>query len=187
MSTYTISPNGKRNNNGGATLTPSSGTPYTDNPQNVKAFTNKRTWINRQVFASTLTEGINIENALPNPFNSFIIVPRNNTRPLVKRASTYFFQTTTAQKNNLLTSGNYAPELYTGSYPVNYYTTRLESTAYRDGKYNIYTGKFDAGYPDNETTFLTDTAVIPSRNETGKIIFKYSKNISITPYQKKTG
>lgn len=66
--------------------------------------------------------------------------------------------------------------------------SRLESTAYRGGKYQFYTGKYDVGYPDTQfDSFNLDSAVTDNRQDQGKIFFKNSKDITIQSYQPKLG
>lgn len=66
--------------------------------------------------------------------------------------------------------------------------SRLQSTAYRSGKYQFYTGKYDAGYPDVQyDDFSPDNSVADSRDYQGKVFFKNSKDITTQAYQPKTG
>jgi hypothetical protein len=103
---------------------------------------------------------------------------------LVKRVT----KTIAAQLSDVLvTSGNIAPNLTSSIHPVRLYRTRLQHAAYKAGKLNITTGKFDFGYPDNQQDdFGVDDAASPSRKNPGTMFFKNGRNISVVPYQSKT-
>lgn len=178
MAIYNTSLTGGIKNNGGTAL--KAGVPYENNAQAIKTFSNKRSGYFQSVFGSNITAEINA-----GAINSSVPVPWSSKRPLVKRSTRVIAG---QESYNLLTSGTAAPELRSSIHPTNNTRTRLEHTAYKQGKYNFYTGKFDAGYPDNEWVhFGIDTSVVTSRNDISHIIFKNQRSITIAPYQSKTG
>jgi hypothetical protein len=67
--------------------------------------------------------------------------------------------------------------------------TRLATTAIRNNKFDIYTGKFDAGYPLVIVDSLnSDTAANPTRDNPGLLNYHSSgPGIISDSYEKKTG
>ena len=178
MSIYNPSYNDSIKNNGGVAL--NSGVPYSDNAQSIKTFYNKRRTYEFP-FASTVVDGVNVTNATQ---SVLVPVPYSSKRPLVKRAT----KTIAAQPSYVLeTPGNPAVSLTSSIHPISTYRTRLQHTAYKAGKLDITTGKFDFGYPDNQQDdFGVDDAASPSRKNPGTMFFKNGRNISVIPYQSKT-
>jgi hypothetical protein len=178
MSIYNPSYNDSIKNNGGVAL--NSGVPYSDNAQSIKTFYNKRRTYEFP-FASTIVDGVNVTNATQSVLTP---VPYNSKRPLIKRAT----KTIAAQSSDVLLSpGNLAPNLTSSIHPIISYRTRLQHTAFVNGKLNVLTGKYDFGYPDNQQDdFGSDEAAYPSRKNPGTMFFKNGRNISVVPYQSKT-
>lgn len=166
-------------NNGGTAL--KAGVPYSGNASTVKTFSNNRRADNYP-FGSTL---VNYAHLTPIDTDPTIHCPWSSARPLVKRSTRVLKG---KSSNSLLTSGTYAPELRSAIHPINSYRTSLQNTAYRDNQFNIYLGQFISGYPDNQIDdFGVDEASIPTRENPGNLVFKNYRNISIVPYQSKTG
>jgi hypothetical protein len=73
--------------------------------------------------------------------------------------------------------------------------TRQQTKAIREGKFDIYTGKYDAGYPDVTVDEFTgadgvsgDTAGKPTRLDPGSLVYKGGISEPVTKdYEKKTG
>lgn len=66
--------------------------------------------------------------------------------------------------------------------------TRKLTTAIRNNKYNIFSGKFDQGFPETQDDiFQTDNAVSFSRNDSGVLTYKKPLSVETTNYSKKTG
>lgn len=151
------------------------------NPSVVQPVSNKRR-TQEFPFGSTLVNGINITGSSQ---NFLVPVPLDGVRSLIKRST----KTVGGLTNNvLLTSGCIQPELRTSIHYINSYRTRLEHQAYIQGKLNPYTGKFAAGYPDNEIDYFGyDTVGNLSRSNQGRSYYKYSKIVTITNYPAKTG
>ena len=178
MSIYYPSLSSTIKNNGGTAL--KGGVPYENNPSSLKSFSNKVSSYFPTTFGSTVVDGVNITGSNQ---NLMIPVPYEDGKPIIKRT-----RSTLANINVLLSAGDYATSNISGIHPITSYRTRLEQTAYREGKYNYYSGKYDAGYPDNtQDDFGFDSAAYVSRSNPGNIIFLNSRNINITQYPTKTG
>jgi hypothetical protein len=66
--------------------------------------------------------------------------------------------------------------------------TRKITTAIRNNKYNIFSGKFDEGFPEVQNDiFENDTAALVNRKNTGNLIYKAPINPEIKSYSNKTG
>ena len=166
-------------NNGGIAL--KAGVPYSNNVSAMKTFSNNRRAENYP-FGSTLVNYAHLTSIDSNPL---VPSPWSSSRSLVKRSTRVLKG---QPNNNLLTSGTYAPELRSSIHPINSYRTSLQNTAYRDNQFNIYLGKFVTGYPDNQIDdFGFDMASMPTRQNPGNLVFKNHNNLSIVPYQSKTG
>jgi hypothetical protein len=68
----------------------------------------------------------------------------NSNAPVAKRYSI----TLSGYPNSVLRSGALVPSLIKGVHKVESVITLLQTTAIRAGKLNLYTGKFDVGYPE---------------------------------------
>ena len=179
MAIHNVSYGSGAKNNGGVAL--KAGVPLETNAAALKTFTNKRRAENYP-FGSTLVNDVNITGSNR---NLSIPIPWSSARPMVKRSTRLL---TGQLNNNLLTSGTYAPELRNTIHPIDSYRTRLQNTAYRNNQYDYFTGTFAAGYPDNQIDeFGLDTASVLTRADQGNLTFKNYRNISIIPYQSKTG
>lgn len=73
--------------------------------------------------------------------------------------------------------------------------TRRQTKAIREGKFDIYTGKYQAGYPEVDVDFFLgadnssgDKAGKPTRRDPGSLTFKYGvPQPTVQNYEKKTG
>lgn len=76
-----------------------------------------------------------------------------------------------------------------GSHTSSSVLTRLQSTAYRDGQYLFYKGKYNVGYPDTVwDSFNEDKAAENlNRSNQGRLFFINGKNITSQLYPSKTG
>lgn len=179
MAIYNLAFGRPENINGGVVL--NGGVPYNNNRASAKTFSNKRR-VQEFPFGSALVSGVNITG---NNDNLNIPVPFSSPRPLVKRAS----KTVAGQPSSAIsTSGSLAPELKSTIHPIDSYRTRLEHQAYSAGLFNIYTGKYAAGYPDNQIDFFgVDEAANVSRSNQGKLFFKHYRAVSVVNYPARTG
>jgi hypothetical protein len=135
-------------------------------------------------FGSTVVVGVNAQSAVP--LGNFAY---NNERPLVKGFTTTLNGGGFASSANAIRStGNAATNLTSGIHPISSVRTRLEKTAFREGRFNMFTGKYNVGYPDVQLDDLgVDIAAVPSRLNPGRLHYTYSKRIVSTGYESKTG
>lgn len=134
-------------------------------------------------FGSTVIDSVGVTSS---HFSSYEI-PRNNPRPLIKRVSS---ATNLTSVNNVLrTAGNLDTQSISSIHYIESTRTRLEKTAFREGQFNILTGKYSAGYPDSQyDSFSSDTAArVGRRYYAGAMVFQNSKTIEVKPYTLKTG
>lgn len=143
---------------------------------------------NDAVFASTVINGNDSDPALM--VGTFAY---NNQKPVAKRVS----ETLSGVANSVLQSGAAQPSLIqsihyikvnTGSIVQGVRSRRLTS-AIRAGKFNQFTGEFEAGYPVVAAdTFDNDHAALPTRLVPGELTYKTN---SLEPlnddYKEKTG
>lgn len=178
MATYNVF-FGSTKNDGGVAL--NAGTPYNEYHTVINTFSNKRR-TQEYPFGSTLVNGINITGS---SFNPLVPVPWSSPRSLIKRATKEIASNLT---NVVFSPGNYATQSIDTIHENTYARTRLQTTAIRTGFFDGYTGKFAPGYPDNQLDYLgQDNAANLTRQNQGSIVFKNQRNISIAPYQSKTG
>lgn len=126
------------------------------------------------------------------------IFAKNTKAPIAKKTTEQINVT----NNNYLVSGALKPNLIKsvnkfqicGLPSINGPTcqdgtrTRKVTTAIRNNKYNIFSGKFDQGFPETQDDiFETDSAVSLSRNNVGVMSYKKPINVETKNYSKKTG
>lgn len=92
------------------------------------------------------------------------LVAYNNNKPVARRSST----TITGLSNTVLRSGASQPALRRSIHRLESVLTVLNLTAIRAGKFNMYTGKYDAGYPQ----VVNDTGA----SGTGKLLVNAAGN-----------
>lgn len=148
---------------------------------------------NTLVFASTVLDNDHADKALSSGTFAY-----NNKKPVAKRIST----TINVLANTVLQSGASRPELIQSIHKIQVNAAGLKegvrttkfTSAIRAGKFNIYTGKFEAGYPQNSTEVLSlapsykDSAANPTRSIPGRLTYKSgSPNPVEVNYKGKTG
>lgn len=126
------------------------------------------------------------------------IFAKSTQSPIAKKVTNYI----NVVYNNYLVSGALKPNLIrsikkaqicglpsiNGSVCQDGIRTRKVTTAIRNNKYNIFSGKFDQGFPEiQEDLFETDRAASVSRIDTGRLIYKKPIDVEIKNYSKKTG
>jgi hypothetical protein len=130
---------------------------------------------------------------------SAALIAYNTRQPVGMKVSS----TIGGQANTVLRSGADIPSQIRGINKLESVLTRRELTAIRAGKFNFYTGKWDAGYPvvtnDTGTTatdgvlvdasnVYKDKAATPTRAVPGRLTFKgSSKNAVTVNYEAKNG
>lgn len=132
------------------------------------------------VFGSVVVNNNDADKAL-----SAGIFAYNNQYPIAKRISTSL----STVSNSVLQSGADQPSLVRSIHKLEVLRTRKATTAIREGRFDIYTGKYDSGYPVVVVDILsTDTAANPTRSNPGLLNYK-SSSLSIVSdsYAKKTG
>lgn len=134
-------------------------------------------------FGSTVIDGDNTDPAIPLGTFAF-----SNNDPIIKGFTTTLNGSDTIRAVDIASRGNAAPDLTSSIHPVSSVRTRLETTAQRDGRFNGFTGKYDAGYPDTQLDDLgLDIAATPTRENPGRIHYIQGKRLVSSSYEKKTG
>jgi hypothetical protein len=130
---------------------------------------------------------------------SAALIAYNTRQPVGMKVSS----TIGGQANTALRSGALVPSQIRGIHKLESVLTRRELTAIRAGKFNFYTGQWDAGYPvvtnDRGTTgtagvlvdssnVYKDKAATPTRAVPGRLTFKGSSRNAVTvSYKAKNG
>lgn len=113
----------------------------------------------------------------------------SHRKPVAKRISTELG----GLDNDTLLSGASKPELTTGIHKLESIITRRQSTSYRNGDFNYYTGKFvvapltptDTFHKAVGSTTFIDTAANASRSNTGKLVYVVGPKPSSRSYDTK--
>lgn len=130
---------------------------------------------------------------------SAALIAFNTRQPVGMKVSS----TIGGQANTTLRSGALVPSQIRGIHKLESVLTRRELTAIRAGKFNFYTGKFDAGFPVvtndtgttgtdgvlvNSSNVYKDKAATPTRAVPGRLTFKGSSRNAVTVnYKAKNG
>lgn len=132
------------------------------------------------VFGSVVVDNNDADKAL-----STGIFAYNNEQPIAKRVSTSL----SSVFNTVLQSGADQPALVRSIHKLEVLRTRQATTAIREGRFDIYSGQYDSGYPLVVVDSLaTDNAANPTRNNPGLLNYKSSSpSIVSDNYSKKTG
>lgn len=110
----------------------------------------------------------------------------NNQSPVAKRLTDEL----SGVANNILLSGASVPSNVRSIHKLETLRTRRYATAIRGGKFNEFTGEFDAGFPVVAVdTLATDNAANPSRTSPGQLTYKGGALLPVTnnDYKPKTG
>lgn len=139
---------------------------------------------NLGAFGSTPVDGTNTNEA-----NSSGTYAYNNTRPIAKRYTT----TLSGVSNNVLESGAARPDLRRKVNKTEGATSLLQTTAVRNGKFSIYSGKFinnQTGALEKPTvqsdSFGTDDAATPTASVPGELTYLVGKTPVNDNYKAKT-
>lgn len=132
------------------------------------------------VFGSTAIDGTDTDPALSGGVFAY-----NNESPISKKLSTSL----STVSNSVLLSGAAQPALVRSIHKLEVLRTRQATKATRENRFNIYTGKYDSGYPLVVVDSLgTDNAAIPTRSNPGSFNYKYAApSIVSDNYEAKTG
>lgn len=132
------------------------------------------------VFGSVVVDGPDTDKAVV--ASNFA----NSTQmPIAKRLSNHLG----GIPNSILLSGAAQPSLVKSVNYIESILTVLQSTAYRGGHWNIYTGYYESGYPEtSDDNFGADTEARVSRSMPGSFAYKRNKNVPVmASYRPKTG
>ncbi len=113
----------------------------------------------------------------------------NHRTPVAKRISTELG----GVNNDALLSGASRPELTTGIHKLESIITRRQSTSFRNGDFNYYTGQYTVAPLTPTDTFhkaigsvgFIDTAANASRSNTGKLVYLVGSKPSSVSYDTK--
>jgi hypothetical protein len=139
------------------------------------------------VYGSTVVDGTETDAALVGGVFAY-----NNKRPVAKRVTS----TLAAVSNTSLISGAADPARRRSIARMEAVRTTLTSTAYRAGKYNVYTGKFEAGYPQVSVDdamvvaggVYKDQAANPTRQVPGELVYRTGAKVPVmADYKQKNG
>jgi hypothetical protein len=135
---------------------------------------------NLGVFSSTV-----IDNDDTDPAISAGVFAYNNQNPIAKKITTEL----STVANNVLKSGAAQPTLVRSIHKIEIFRTRQATKAIRENRFNIFTGKYDEGYPLVVSDILSqDKAANPSRAIPGSLNYKSTGPlIANKNYSKKTG
>jgi len=139
------------------------------------------------VFGSTVIDGSNADPALPVGVFSY-----NNARPVGKKVTSKINTT----NNSVLISGALVPRLIQSIKKLKVCTegcvdgirTRQSTKAIRNNKFNIYDGKFDAGFPSVVVDiFAEDKEASVNRTNNGGFVYRIGSLPVSKNYPTKTG
>jgi hypothetical protein len=136
---------------------------------------------NETVFGSTV-----LDNDWANEALSAGTFAYNNQSPVAKRLT----DSLSGVSNTVLLSGAAVPANVRSIHKLETLRTRRYTAAIRAGKYNEYTGEFDAGFPVVAVdTLATDNAANPTRSAPGQLTYKGGALLPVTnnDYKPKTG
>lgn len=124
------------------------------------------------VFGSVVVDGTDTDKAVDS--SSFA---NSTQRPIAKRLTSEL-----GGVNNLvLLSGAAQPYLVQSVNKLETINSLLQTTAYRDGRWNIFTGQYDAGYPlSSDDDFLPDVEARVTRTAPGNFAYKGGNPMPLT-------
>lgn len=132
------------------------------------------------VFGSTVIDNDNADKALGAGTFAF-----NNNNPVGKKVTSSL----SGVSNTVLLSGAGQPGLIRSVHKLEVLRTRRATLAIRGGHFNMYTGKYDGGYPVVAVDSLnTDDAANPTRDFTGELQYMSGSTVPTQDeYKAKTG
>jgi len=138
------------------------------------------------VFGSTVVPASSTVNDYATKALSAGTFRYNNQRPLGKRLTS----TISGVSNTVLRSGALVPSLVTTinrsqvkdntSTLVDGVRTRQQSTSFRDGEFNLYTGKYDPAPTVVADEYEADSAATPTRAVPGQLVFRTGSKVPVT-------
>ena len=161
-------------NNGGSVI--NAGTDYETFPVLGARLNSNRS--NIDVFGSTVVEGVNTVSALDFGLFASInsIVARKVSRILAGTID-----------NAVLLSGASVPGLVRSIHKLETLRTTRQSTAFRAGQFNLYTGRYNPAPTVAVDSLTTDAAATPTRSVPGKLVYKLGGAVPVeVNYKPKT-
>lgn len=182
MSTHKAIASNVVNNRGGSVV--NAGTDYDLNSVLGQRVRSSRTDLG--VFGSTVVDGDTVDKVL----SAGSFAQLNGI--IAKRVTELLAETS----NDVLLSGAADPVRRRSIARMEAVRTTLTSTAYRAGKYNVYTGKFEAGYPQVSVDdamvvaggVYKDQAANPTRQVPGELVYRTGAKVPVmADYKQKNG
>lgn len=131
------------------------------------------------VFGSTVVDNNDADKALGAGVFAY-----DNESPVAKRLTSSL----STVSNDYLLSGAADPTGRRSIHKLEVVTSRLQTTAIREGRWNDYTGQYDPGYPLVVTdTYASDNAANPTRSVPGRLAYAGQSSVSTVNYSEKTG
>lgn len=161
-------------NKGGSVI--NAGTGYDTVPVLGARLVSSRT--NLGVFGSTVVKGVNTIASL----DSGLFATLNSI--VAKRVSDSLAGTVS---NSVLLSGASVPGLTRSIHKLEALITYRQSTAFRAGNFNLYTGIYNPAPTVATDSLATDTAATPTRSVPGKMVFRTGSKVPVrSDYKAKT-
>lgn len=161
-------------NNGGSVI--NAGTDFEASP--VLGYRFNSSNANVGVFGSAVVEGVNTTAslALGDFAQLHSIVARRVSDSLAGNIS-----------NSVLLSGASVPGLVRSIHKLEVLRTQRQSTSFRAGNFNLYTGKYNPAPTVAVDSLATDTAATPTREVPGKLVFRTGAKVPVSSnYKAKT-
>lgn len=134
-------------------------------------------------YGSTVVQTGDVEKSLDSESSVFAF---DNDRPLVKGVT--FVINNDSLDHELRTTGTRDTNLRTNIHHIRYMKTVLAASAIRDGKFDVYTGQYEATYPQmSNDDFGSDFAATVSRANPGKLTMLVNKLPVSQTYETKNG
>ena len=168
------------NNNGGI-ITRGGNTKNSQNNTNITSIDSGNK-VEKISIGSTVVENKDVTKAV----DSYVFGYHLSSRPLVKGATRAI--NSGSMYHELSTTGTSDTSITTGIHYISWNNNRLDTTAIRNGNFNMMTHKFEPGYPViSEDAFFVDEAAVVDRANPGTLSFKLSGHIVSQSYKSKTG
>lgn len=124
------------------------------------------------VFGSVVVDGDDTDKAVD--ASNFA---NSTQRPVAKRLTSELG----GLSNDVLLSGAAQPQLIQSVNKLDTIKSTLQTTAYRDGRWNFFTGQYDAGYPlSSDDDFLPDVEARVTRTAPGNFAYKGGNPLPLT-------
>ena len=130
------------------------------------------------IFGSAVVNGVNTTKSV----TAGIFAKLNSI--VARRISTVLAGTVS---NSVLLSGASVPGLVRSIHKLEVLRTQRQSTSFRAGNFNLYTGKYNPAPTVAVDSLATDTAATPTREVPGKLVFRTGAKVPVSSnYKAKT-